>query len=424
MTGLDRVHAIDVDGGDRRACDAGVSLDRLMRGAAAARLVRAGHARAPATSPSAARSPPTSTARTTTRRRLASRDHVRSLELLHRRRRDPRRSTPDGDARPVLGHGRRHGPDRRRRSTHRPAAAGRDVADAASTPNAPPTSTTDGADGRRRRRATATRSPGSTAWRAARRWAASVLTRGDHAPLDELPATPRRDPLRVRAAAARCRAPPWVPNGLLNRADASRAFNELWFRKAPARERGRLAVASRRSSTRSTACADWNRIYGPRGFVQYQFVVPFGREDGAAAGRRAAQRAPRAPSFLAVLKRFGPGDPGPLSFPMPGWTLALDIPAGAPGLAGCSTSSTSVVAGGRRPRLPGQGLAPAARAARPACTPARPSGADLRAEVDPRRVFTSDLPAASASEPVDPPAAPASRTGRPSRLLTPLGADP
>lgn len=66
--------------------------------------------------------------------------------------------------------------------------------------------------------------------------------------------------------------------------------------------------------------------------MRYQFVVGHGQEEALRRiVRRISQR--RCPSFLAVLKRFGDGDPGWLSFPMPGWTLALDLPAALPGLA-------------------------------------------------------------------------------------------
>jgi decaprenylphospho-beta-D-ribofuranose 2-oxidase len=153
----------------------------------------------------------------------------------------------------------------------------------------------------------------------------SVLMRGDHAPADALP--PGTAPLE-RKAGLRVPAPPWAPNGLLRRETVA-AFNELYFRRAPRREAGRL-VPLDPFFYPLDAVEGWNRMYGSRGFLQYQFVVPFGAED---ALRTALERlsGARVASFLAVLKRFGEGS-GMISFPMPGWTLALDMPAGDPSL--------------------------------------------------------------------------------------------
>ena len=107
-----------------------------------------------------------------------------------------------------------------------------------------------------------------------------------------------------------------------------RAFNALYFRRVPEEGRVRQLHAAKFLYPLD-AIHGWNRIYGKRGFYQFQCVVPFA--DGHAVLRELLQviAASRQASFLAVLKRMGPGRSGFLSFPMPGYTLALDFPRSA-----------------------------------------------------------------------------------------------
>jgi len=119
--------------------------------------------------------------------------------------------------------------------------------------------------------------------------------------------------------------PPRLPPNLVNQYSV-KAFNTLYYGKAP--------------STPTTQCIGhepfffpldkvigWNRLYGSKGFLQYQLVIPSAvglpgiatiLEHIAASGRG---------SFLAVLKRLGKANQNHLSFPMDGYTLALDFNA-------------------------------------------------------------------------------------------------
>lgn len=152
-----------------------------------------------------------------------------------------------------------------------------------------------------------------------------VLTRGNHVPAAE--AGRSRRPGRAGPVLSIPLAPPLrlVSEPLV------RAFNEAWFRRAPRRRIGELTDFGPYFYPLD-GVGSWNLLYGPRGFTQYQLAVPFGATEVV---RRVVETLARRrlPSLLAVLKRFGEQSGGPLSFPRPGWTLALDLPLDLPELA-------------------------------------------------------------------------------------------
>jgi decaprenylphospho-beta-D-ribofuranose 2-oxidase len=215
----------------------------------------------------------------------------------------------------------------------------------------------------------------------------SILSRGRFAKLDELDRRSARDPLAFSSGTI-ATAPPIFPSGLLNNLSV-RAFNEVWYRKAPRRARGDLQTITQFFHPLDLV-DDWNRIYGRRGFLQWQCLVPLDAVDDlrwmvhrlATSGRS---------SFLAVLKRCGPGNPGHLSFPAEGWTLALDIPAESPDALGALLDDLDdrvVAVGGRDYLAKDSRLRPEYLAA---MYPRLDEWREVVASVDPDRVLVSDL---------------------------------
>lgn len=112
-----------------------------------------------------------------------------------------------------------------------------------------------------------------------------------------------------------------VPSAVLNRASV-KLFNAACYHR-PRRDQ---LVPIETFFYPLDAIGEWNRLYGKRGFVQYQIMVPF--DGGRAVVREVIERVERgtAGPFLAVIKTLGPEGEGILSFPAAGWTLCLDIP--------------------------------------------------------------------------------------------------
>lgn len=141
--------------------------------------------------------------------------------------------------------------------------------------------------------------------------------RSDHAAPDPADCPPIRHSGRTM---------PFTPPFSLVNTLSLRAFNTLYYWRQPAR-RKRTVSHYRPYFYPLDGIGHWNRMYGPRGFMQHQCVLPPAHaSDGVAALLKEISRSGHG-SFLAVLKEFGSiPSLGMLSFPRPGTTLALDFP--------------------------------------------------------------------------------------------------
>ncbi|QGL62241.1 FAD-binding oxidoreductase [Stenotrophomonas maltophilia] len=147
--------------------------------------------------------------------------------------------------------------------------------------------------------------------------------RGDHAPGDAQAATPSSAPRRSM--------PLVPPVSLVNRLTL-RPFNTLYYWRQPARHARQISHYQSYFYPLD-GINHWNRMYGPRGFLQHQCVLPPATARDATAALLAEIARSGRGSFLAVLKEFGDRpSPGLMSFPRPGTTLALDFPNDGPDL--------------------------------------------------------------------------------------------
>lgn len=150
----------------------------------------------------------------------------------------------------------------------------------------------------------------------------SLLLLGEHAASSELPQKFSQQPLKLHPS-TRLSVPFYFPPWVLGNWSV-KFFNTLFYQKQMSKEKESF-IHYDPYFYPLDKIHHWNRIYGKRGFVQYQFVIPFKAADIlvriiemiASEGKG---------SFLSVLKTFGPQDDGNMAFPSEGYTLALDFP--------------------------------------------------------------------------------------------------
>lgn len=150
----------------------------------------------------------------------------------------------------------------------------------------------------------------------------SLVMVGEHATLDDLGAKERADPW-VQKSKGKKAVPIDFPGFALNSLSV-RAFNTLYYAKGK-RQSGCTLIDYDSYFYPLDAILEWNRIYGRKGFAQFQCVIPLESSRAGLQALLGAIARSGQGSFLAVLKRMGAQD-SRFSFPMEGYTLALDFP--------------------------------------------------------------------------------------------------
>jgi len=151
----------------------------------------------------------------------------------------------------------------------------------------------------------------------------SIIMTAHHAPREELPSVSRSRPFITRAPAGI--AIPFDMPGWLLKPTTVKAFNALYYTWHGAKNRP-VIIDYQRYFFPLDALRSWNRLYGRRGFLQYQCVLPAATAHAGIKNILEILSGSGCAPFLGVLKRLGPPSSGHLSFPMSGFTLAMDIP--------------------------------------------------------------------------------------------------
>lgn len=215
----------------------------------------------------------------------------------------------------------------------------------------------------------------------------AAVSRGSLATLDQLKElAPKlaKDPLKFSAPQL-ITVPDIFPNFTMNKLTMKAVGQAWWLKSGEYRDQVQNLTQFYQPLD---LIGEWNRGYGSRGFLQYQFVVP--RE--ATSELKSIVRSIQASghySALNVFKLFGEGNRAPLSFPMPGWNICVDFPI-KPGLGHfLDELDKRVLDFGGRLYLAKESRTSAEKFHQ--MYPQMQSWLDTRNEIDPTGVFASDM---------------------------------